>query len=266
MTTIHSDPRNDFLGRGIKGTIFTKLNMWVLKRADHYFAISKRFQEMLVEFGIAPEEITTIYNGIEFDKNKIKTYDHLSRENLKLSKNDFVILMVARFDPVKRHNLAIDAVGEISKNHKETKLLLVGDGPTRKEIERLVNQRGLENHIKFLYHRNDVEALYSLADVTLLTSATESFPLVLLESSREKTPVITTDVGGVRDMIPDSSYSWVLNGSEVNEIAAALQHVLQLKKDKKLEEIGERFYQYTSKHFSVQSFAKSIYDAYKMSE
>ena len=50
ITTVHSDPRNDFLGRGIKGQVFAKLNICVLKKADHLLAISDRFKEMLVEF------------------------------------------------------------------------------------------------------------------------------------------------------------------------------------------------------------------------
>ena len=64
MTTVHSDPRNDFLGRGVKGDLFTKLNIGVLKKVDHLFAISERFKEMLVGFQISPDKITTIYNGI----------------------------------------------------------------------------------------------------------------------------------------------------------------------------------------------------------
>ena len=45
VTTVHSDPRNDFLGRGVKGKLFTKLNMAMLKRVDHIFPISDRFKE-----------------------------------------------------------------------------------------------------------------------------------------------------------------------------------------------------------------------------
>ena len=91
------------------------------------------------------------------------------------------------------------------------------------KLKELVRQKGLEDHIKFLGFREDIEAIIRLADVTLLTSKTESFPLVLLESSREKVPVITTDVGGVRDMIPDSSYSFVLDDANVSTIRDALE-------------------------------------------
>jgi glycosyltransferase involved in cell wall biosynthesis len=99
-----------------------------------------------------------------------------------------------------------------------------------------------------------------------LTSLTESFPLVLLESAREKTPVITTDVGGVRDMIPDDSYSIVLDDSEVKTIVTALKKLFQLKKDNKLKEMGTKLYEFTSKRFSIHSFEQSIYRMYKLSK
>ncbi|MCQ6278675.1 glycosyltransferase [Bacillus sp. EB600] len=261
MTTVHSDPRNDFLGRGIIGNIFTKLNLAVLKKPDHYFAISKRFTEMLVSFGVRLDNISTILNGIDFHK---KRNGNLTREDLKLSPEDFVILMIARFDPVKRHELAIEAVESFSAHHPKTKFLLVGDGQTKNEVEELVRQKGIEGNIKFLGFREDIEAIIRVADITLLTSKTESFPLVLLESSREKVPVITTDVGGVRDMIPDSSYSFVLDDANVNTIRDALEEVFDLKQEKRLEQMGEKFYNFTSKRFSVQAFAESVNNVYKM--
>jgi L-malate glycosyltransferase len=262
FTTVHSDPRNDFLGRGAVGQFFTRLHLFVLKKPDHFFAISSRFKDMLVKFGVDKSKITTIFNGIDFTEEKTA----LSQEVLKLSQADFVIIMVARFDPVKRHDLAIEAFGKFAKNHPDAKLLFVGDGPTRIEMERLVEQKGLASQVRFLGYREDISALFTLADVTILTSKTESFPLVLLESAREKTPVITTDVGGVRDMIPDSSYGFVLENSDVNTIIGALEKMYDLKKHHKLTEMGERFYQYTSSHFSIQKFAESIYKSYKLSK
>ncbi|MFJ7728265.1 glycosyltransferase [Neobacillus sp. NPDC097160] len=262
MTTVHSDPRNDFLGRGIKGDLFTRLNLVVLKKPDHYFAISKRFTEMMVEFGVNLTKITTIYNGIDFNAS-VST--ELSREELKLSPNDFVILMVARLDPVKRHFLALDAVEEAIKLHTEIRLLLVGDGPIKNDIQSLIVKKGLEHHVMLLGHREDVDALYQIADVTLLTSQTESFPLVLLESARANTPVITTDVGGVRDMIPEPSYGFIVNGDEKAEIVSSITEAIDMKKADALSKMGSKFREYVSHHYSIQSFVDSIYQAYKQS-
>ncbi|MFZ7943813.1 glycosyltransferase [Neobacillus sp. 19] len=260
MTTVHSDPRNDFLGRGIKGRLFTTLNLSVLKKPDHYFAISKRFTDMMVEFGVNPKDITTIFNGIDFNA-PLNT--GLCREDITLSTNDFVLLMVARLDPVKRHELAIEAVEEVIKVHPEIKLLLVGDGPLKPEIQNLIQQKGLEQSIQLLGHRDDVDAFYNLADITLLTSQTESFPLVLLESARTNTPVITTDVGGVRDMIPDPSYGFIVHGNEKAEIVSLIVQAIEMKKDGQLKNMGKTFRGYVSQHYSLQSFVDSIYRTYK---
>jgi L-malate glycosyltransferase len=260
MTTVHSDPRNDFLGRGMKGKLFTQLNMGVLKKPDHYFAISHRFSEMIEEFGVPTNQITTIYNGIDFNKPLDK---EISRGELKLSASDFVILMVARLDPVKRHHLALEAVAEAIKLHPEIKLLLVGDGPKRMDIEKLIQAKGLDEQV-FLYgHRNDADAFYQVADITLLTSQTESFPLVLLESARAFKPAITTDVGGVTDMIPDPSYGFIVSG-DAEGIVSAISEAIKMKETDSLAQMGIKFNQYVSQRYSVESFVSSIYNAYKL--
>jgi L-malate glycosyltransferase len=260
MTTVHSDPRNDFLGRGIKGKVFTQLNLMVLKKPDHYFAISKRFTEMLEAFGYPSNKITTIFNGIDFRQ---KPKNLISREELKFSAEDFVILMIARLDPVKRHDLAISAVEKAIQLQPEMKLLLVGDGPMKHEIQSMIQEKGLEKHVIMLGYREDVDAFYQIADITLLTSKSESFPLVLLESARAETPVITTDVGGVRDMIPHDSLGFIVCGDEQENIVSALLTAFQMKKAGILKSMGIQFKNYVSERYSVDQFVKSIYDTYK---
>ncbi|WP_147534130.1 glycosyltransferase family 4 protein [Bacillus marasmi] len=260
MTTIHSDPRNDFLGRGIIGNIFTKLNLMVLKKPDHYFAISDRFTEMLVEFGVSRNKISTILNGIDFNQ---KTKSIISRKDLKLSQDDFVLLMVARFDPVKRHELAISAVKSVLNSEQNVRLLLIGNGPTEPSIKEYVNQQGLEQHVIFLGYQENIADYFKLADVGILTSKTESFPLVLLEASRERKTVITTDVGGVQKMIPNHTYGLILRDDQVETISAAIKKTIELKKTGELGEMGARFYHYTASHFSVEAFAESVYKVYK---
>lgn len=261
MTTVHSDPRNDFLGRGILGQMFTKLNLSVLRKPDHYFAISKKFTEMLVEFKIDPQKITTIFNGIDFN---LPVKKQISREDVKLSAKHFVLLMVARFDPVKRHDLAFEVVRDLVQFHPEIRLLLVGDGPIRKDIETMIRQMGLTDYVSLLGHREDADAIYPLADLTILTSQTESFPLVLLESARANTPVMTTDVGGVRDMIPDSSYSFIVSGDEKSEMIQTVKKAIEMKKAGQLEKLGVKFKDYASQRFSIDSFVNSIYNTYKL--
>lgn len=261
VTTVHSDPRNDFLGRGIKGKLFTKLNIFVLKKVDHLFAISERFKEMLISFNIHSSKITTIYNGIDFNEKNEYNLKKIGK-NLEIENEDFIIVMVARFDPVKRHTIAFSALKEVIKFNPNVKLLLIGDGPLKDKLVLAVQENHLENHVLFIGHQKNVDMYYQLADVTLLTSKTESFPLVLLESAREFTPVVTTDVGGVKKMIPDPSFGFIVEVDNVGEIKTALEKAIELKKNNELIYMGRKFYKYTSQHFSIQSFVSSIINVY----
>ena len=261
VTTVHSDPRNDFIGRGIKGRLFTKLNIFVFKKVDHLLAISERFKEMLIEFNINSDKITTIYNGIDF--NKKNTYELTKlKYDLGIHQKDFVILMVARLDPVKRHTIAFTALKEVVKVNPYVKLFLVGDGPLKETLERKVKEEHLQNNVFFLGFQKNVDMFYQIADITLLTSKTESFPLVLLESAREDTPVITTDVGGVKKMIPDPSFSFIVEVDNVEEIKSALEKAIELKENNELSHMGRKFNKYTSQHFTVNSFVSSIINVY----
>ncbi|MBT2685469.1 glycosyltransferase family 4 protein [Bacillus sp. ISL-37] len=262
VITVHSDPRNDFLGRGMKGKMFTSLNLAVLRNADHFFAISTRFKEMVEGFGVNSSKITTIYNGVDFNEDQVSSRK-VSRADLKLLQSDFVLLMVARFDPVKRHDIALKAVERVKHDYPIVKLLLLGDGQTKPEVENLVKSMGMENNVIFLGYKENVRDFYQLADITLLTSRTESFPLVLLESARENVPVITTDVGGVHEMIPDSKMGFIVPVDDEDSVANAIFKAIKLKEKGYLQIMGTRFNTFASENFSIQSFADSVYQAYQ---
>lgn len=260
VTTVHSDPRNDFLGRGIKGKIFTALNLKMLKKMDHYFAISSRFKTMLESFGVPGNKITTIYNGISFrDVYKAK----LTREDMDVKESDFIVTMVARLDPVKGHVHAIRAIKKIVATHPETQLWLVGDGPYEEELRKEVVQLGVEQHVRFLGHQDDVHSLLAISDIELLTSYSESFPLVILEAARAHIPVISTDVGGVKDLMSEPALGWVIPIKDEQAIQQAIEEAIQCKQDGTLPAYGDRLYEKASTHYSLEQFVHSVEKAYE---
>jgi L-malate glycosyltransferase len=261
ITTIHSDPRDDFMGQGIKGKIFTQLNLWAIKRADHYFAISDKFKDILIGFGIERNKITTIVNGIKFDVEPSK---HYNRIDFNLKDNDLVVIMVARLEKVKDHTTALEALKKVIPHNPSIKLVLVGEGTEKQEIDSLVNRLGLEDHVLLLGHREDVTELFSLADLSLLTSKSESFPLVLLEAARAGVPAITTNVGGVSKMIPSEEFGWVAEVKDAEQIGQYILKASRLKREGKLPNIGINFHQHCSNQFSIDNQAKHIYDTYTL--
>ncbi|WP_338470677.1 glycosyltransferase [Niallia sp. XMNu-256] len=260
VTTLHSNPYHDFLKQGISGKIFTKLHVWALKKPDHYFAISSRFKELLCKEGVQQDKITTIFNGIDFSNKEVEL---LSRNELKLDSDDFVIIMVARLTPVKGHMIAIKALHKIIAKHPHVKLLLVGDGFLEDQLKQLTKSLKLENHVLFLGFRDDVPSILKLADLEILTSYSESFPLVLLEAAREKKTVITTDVGGVQDLIPSKDYGWIVPVEDINALVLSLDEAIRLKENGGLERKGEMLYERASRLFTLDTFQRSIFDTYK---
>ncbi|MCQ6276839.1 glycosyltransferase [Bacillus sp. V3B] len=260
VTTVHSNPYHDFLKKGISGSVLTKLHLWALKKPDHYFAISTRFQELLSREGIMKDQITTIFNGIDFST---ECSFQITRADLALNKDDFVVMMIARLTPVKGHTVALQALEKIVAEHRQVKLLLVGDGFLEEEMKQLTKNLRLEKHVSFLGFRNDVPSLLKIVDLNLLTSYSESFPLVLLEAAREKKAVITTDVGGVRDLIPSEDYGWIVPVKDIESLVEALEEAIKLKEKGELAQKGIRLYNRASKKFTLESFQKSVFDTYK---
>lgn len=260
ITTVHSDPRDDFLGKGIKGKFFTYLNIWSIKKADHLLAISDRFLKMLKDFKIPETKITTILNGINFNEKQQHLY---TRDDFKLNTDDFVLIMVARMEKVKDHLTALQAFQLARRQYPKMKMILVGDGAERAYIKGEVEALGLTPYIQFLGQRNDVVELFQLADVCLLTSKSESFPLVLLEAARASVSCISTNVGGIDKMIPSPELGWIRGVADVTGIAEALSEAANLKLDGKLQEVGERFEQHCRSCFSIENQASQINEIYR---
>ncbi|MBT2661577.1 glycosyltransferase family 4 protein [Bacillus sp. ISL-45] len=257
ISTIHSDPSQDFIKGGIKGKIFTTINMTVIKKIDHFFAVSERFKQMLVGFGLPAEKITTVYNGISFDE---QLECKLSREELQLKEDDFVICMVARLHPIKGHTVVFEALKKVLAAKQNVKLLLIGDGPERDDLEREVRDKGLTENVRFLGFQQDVHSYLCLSDVKLLASYSESFPLVILEAARAHTPVISTDVGGVKDLIAEPSLGWVVPIKDAEALAGAITEAITTRN---LPSLGNNLYEKASRLYSIDQLAKSTEETYK---
>lgn len=259
ITTIHSDPTLDFVKSGIKGYLFTKLHLYALKKVDYFFAVSEKFKEGLVSFGIQPNKISTIYNGIDFsDLNRRD--QSLYREQLKLENDDFLITMVARLHPIKGHELVFKALEQI--NQPKMKLLLVGDGPIEDSLKKKAKNLQVSKQVYFLGFRNDVDEIYSASDVAIMASYSESFPLALLEAANQGVPVISTEVGGVKQLVLQNN-GWVVPVGSVTKIADALMMAYELRQANELHEMGKRLYTHASTNFSLDNLYQQITQTYQ---
>lgn len=246
VVTVHSNPLLDFMNEGVKGWVFTKLHVWALRRADGSFAVTPRFRDNLVDLGVAPSKIAVVYNGIDFDAPV--PGPPLTRDDLGIADEAFTAVMVARMHPVKDHMTLLKAFDQVRQDGD--RLLLVGDGPYRERVEERAVALGLGDSVSFLGQRGDAERIMALSDVVLLTSLSESFPLVLLEAAKVGRPVISTDVGGVNELIEVGNGGWVVPVQDPKALSDAIVSARQKRAE--LPQMGERLQVHAKQHFSLK--------------
>jgi glycosyltransferase involved in cell wall biosynthesis len=136
---------------------------------------------------------------------------HAARQALGIDARSHVVSTVGRLTPIKQHRLFLETARRVVERDPEAVFLLAGDGELRPELERFSGELGIRDRTRFLGWRRDLAVIYGASDVFLLTSRNEGTPVALIESLASGVPAVSTDVGGVRD---------VLDGEDLGYLAA----------------------------------------------
>ena len=265
VVTVHSDPFFDFKDKGLYGKFLTRLHLQAIKNADRIISVCHAFYPPLVNAGINIDNMKTVHNGIDFLNEMCTEFvsEENFREQLGFTKEDFLFIKVARLESVKGHSLAIRAFAELVKKESGNfHLLLLGDGSLKNKLIQLVDRLEVKDYVHFLGERKDIERFYEIADVTLLTSLSESFPYVLLESARAKTPIISTNVGDVGKLLYKDELGWKVATCDMDGLVEAMREAVYLQADG-LRQMGQRLYSYASSNFSLDKCANEVYNVYK---
>jgi glycosyltransferase involved in cell wall biosynthesis len=188
-----------------KMRLYNQLDRWSLRRADRVVTVCTPFVNRLMRTGIGSDRIDVLPNTIEPGTPAPAAEIDALRQEFGISGSQRVLLSVGRLSPEKGHRDLLEAVRRLSGEQPgiEVRLVLVGDGPLRNELERTAQELGIAARLVFAGHRAYVWPFYGLADVFVLPSHSEGSPNVLLEAMSAGLPIVSTNVGGVSDMIED---------------------------------------------------------------
>ena len=149
-----------------------------------------------------------------------------ARRRLDIAPGAPVITTVGRLTAIKQHGLFVDVVAQLSATRPDLVALIAGDGELRGELEAQIRARGLQGHIRLLGWRRDLEDIYAATDVFLLTSRNEGTPVALIEAMASAVPGVSTDVGGVKDVITSSEVGVRAPFGDVDALTAAAARLL----------------------------------------
>lgn len=182
--------------------------------ATKYAACSKKAAEHLFTKPNIDKRYTFIPNAIDIEP--FVSSDNMTTNTLKLALkiplNNKVIGHVGRYGKAKNHNFIINMFSELLKQDSNFCLILIGDGPTRSEIEVKINDLGIHENVRVLGLRDDVPNLMNLFDVFILPSLYEGFGIVLLEAQASGLPcVVSENIQPEADMELDLMHKVDLN-------------------------------------------------------
>ena len=171
-------------------------------------------------------------NGVGVDLSKYKLEDKEQiRMKLKIKEDNFIIIMIAEINKNKNHKQLIDSI-EILKNKgiENIQVLCVGDGVLFDEVKKNISERGLDENIKMLGFRNDINELISACDIGILLSYREGLPRNIMELMACKKPVIGTNIRGVRDLIQDNINGFLVGVGDSEDTANKIEKIYNDRK------------------------------------
>jgi glycosyltransferase involved in cell wall biosynthesis len=167
---------------------------WAASRCAAIITVSRALAERLASFDIAQDRLYTLPNGVDLQK-----FRPSADKSRRPPGADTVLLSAGHLLEAKGHHLAIEALTELP----ETSLLVVGEGPEENSLRALADKLGVSSRVHFLGYvaHEHMADVYGAADFTILASANEGMPNVMLESLACGTRVIATEVGGVGEVM-----------------------------------------------------------------
>lgn len=163
-----------------------------------------------------------------------------ARRLLGLPEDEPIVLYVGRLSHEKGVHVLVEALQRASKHISGLRLVLVGEGPFRVHLLRLVQQLGMDQNVVFRgwVEQQDLPVYYSAADVTVLPSFSEGLPRTMLEAMACGSPFLGTRITGIVDHVQDGETGFLVSPGDVEELAAKLLDILKNKGQAK--DVGRR--------------------------
>lgn len=238
-------------------------NRWMVRGYDRLIAVGADVRRALIENeGLPAERVEVIYNGVDLNPFQPNDSQRLVvRRELGLDSAAFVIAQVARLDVLKDHLTAVRTMKFVVDTNPEAMLVMIGEGPERTAIEAEIETLGLQKNVRLLGLRKDIPQLLSATDAMLLTSVSEGIPLTLIEGMAAELPIVTTDVGGIREVVSENETALLAPAGESRLLAKHLQQLSgNVVLRKQLGEAGSRLAHEKFSEEAMHAHYTRVYD------
>lgn len=241
VVTAHTTPKE----------AFNKRITYILKK------LAKRDKAIMVAVSEENKRLMSDYYGLSVDRieyvnNGVDLSRYYRKEHKKLT-----FINVGRLDKNKNQRLIIELFNKLDEN-KEMRLLLCGDGPERGSLEQYVRENELIERVCFTGNVGNVQDYLAESDIYIQTSHREGLPLSTIEATATQLPIISTDVGGMKNIVINNGFL-----VDDNDDEALFDAMYKLSHDRELREVMGEASLKIAQSFSAKSMANKYITIYK---
>lgn len=271
LHTFHGHVFHSYFSKA-KTTFYKNVERYLAKKSTNLIAISDiQKQEISTIHKIAPEsKFQVIPLGFDLDRfqenysEKRETF----RKQYNLNDDEIAIGIVGRLVPIKNHQLFLKAIKHVTDNSdKKIRAFIIGDGESREEVENYCKELNLDfgkskdnKLITFTSWIRDVSKAYPGLDILCLTSLNEGTPVSLIEAQAANKPIITTNVGGIENIVIPGKSALLSDVSDENIFCDNL--LLLVKDDAKRKEVEQYGWNHVQAKFSYQRLVNDMKQFY----
>lgn len=206
-----------------------RLYRLALRRTQAAISVCGAARTRYVQHKVMPAaKALVVPNGIDLSRFVVRSAARGAqlRDSLGLPAQAVVFGSVGRLHEAKCHALLLQALRQVLDAGGQAAVVLVGDGEEREALQALVDELGLQGHVRLLGTRQDVPALLAGMDVFVLPSRTEGYSLALLEACASALPLVASDVGGNGEIVRDGHNGLLVPAGNVTALVQAMQQLL----------------------------------------
>jgi glycosyltransferase involved in cell wall biosynthesis len=237
---------------------YAVLDRWALRGFDRIAVVSDHIAEILRNSGIPARKVQTIFNGVQIER--FGSAQPALRDEVA-SEAEALVGFVGRFVPDKGGAILLRAAQEVLQARPSTRVVFVGDGPSRQEWELLADQLGLRKQVTFAGVRQDMPAVYASFDLLVLPSLCEAMPMCVLEAMAAGKPVIAARVGAVPQLVVPDHTGLLVDAGDVDGLCAAILRLLS--NPERAHQLGKNGRARAAEHFSAESVAMRYLELYR---
>ncbi len=207
-----------------KRWVLKQLAKIVMRRANALTCVSRDMVEQYHQVFSSPPH-TCVYNIVDDSYSRIRMQENVDHPWLT-NKSKPVLIAAGSLAPWKGFNYLIEAVSLVSAR-RDVRLLILGDGPLREDLENMIDKLGLRNVVELLGYVENPLKYFSRADVFVLSSLVEGMPNVLVEALMcGCTPVATDCPTGPKEVLQDGRYGYLVPVQNPDALAVAIEKAL----------------------------------------